>query len=768
MRSLFPIGVVLLILLAIPGVAVFTADLLGYERDINAWLESTLSISHRLAVALPAAIALFCVPPAIILLYFLRLRRKPVTVSSTYLWKKSIEDLHVNRLMQWLRRNILLLMQLLASLMMIYAVMGPRLHGSVIGGKHYILLIDNSASMSAIDVKPTRLAWAKQQALREIDAATDDDSGMVIVFNSTAEILQSYTNNRGELRAAVNRIQASQKPTRIDEALSLAASLANPQKSTENESAAPAGAEPGKERQYVPTEGIPADVHLFSDGRFPTPEFALTNLTVIYHVPDEGGSANLAITKLSVDRGWQKPNPLDNEDEPGDTTTTMPTVAERDADDPTKVTVTAMVRNYREQSIDTPLTIRLEVLNAKGELQRSYARKIRPAAKKDQAALGKAVQFFLPDVPEGAEITLKARIESANDSLPLDDEAFAVLGIARRAKVLIVTPDQNFLLRAFFDSPAHKELCDTTWEIPANLANPAKYLTPVREGKYDLVIFDRCAPPSEDQMPNANTLFFGHPPPPFKLPSGMPTEWDVKAEKAPSVQGSQDRHPIMRSLRGLYDIAIDESYRLPKLPDGTQKLLEAAGGQLLIAGIPRAAFLDVAVAFQLLAGEGKWNTTWPLEPSFVLFLRNCVTNLGGVRDAAAEEPTQPGQEKPLRTGVVKSVSVTLPDGSTKTFDRDARPDFTFTGTDVVGAYAASWTEPGTDRTFVQRFAVNLFPSSDHDESDIKPASEVTIGAETIKPGETRKQPRDLWKLAVVVGLLVLMGEWWVYNRRVQI
>ena len=32
----------------------------------------------------------------------------------------------------------------------------------------------------------------------------------------------------------------------------------------------------------------------------------------------------------------------------------------------------------------------------------------------------------------------------------------------------------------------------------------------------------------------------------------------------------------------------------------------------------------------------------------------------------------------------------------------------------------------------------------------------------------RKQPVDLWTWPVLAGLLVLVLEWWVYNKRVQI
>src|SRR5262249_9499963 len=235
-----------------------------------------LGVSHRVAISLPAAVVLFCIPPLIILLYFLRLKRKPIPVASTFLWKKSIEDLHVNRLMQWLRRNVLLLLHLLAILVMIYGVLGPRLHGAVFGGRHYILMLDNSASMSATDVAPSRLEWAKSEALKEIDAATDADIGMVVVFSDVAESRQSYTSNRAQLRRAVGAIKPTRRTTRLDEALALAASLANPTRTTDDVAAAPPNPEPGKERTYVAAEGMQADVHLYSDGKFPpVPDFAL-------------------------------------------------------------------------------------------------------------------------------------------------------------------------------------------------------------------------------------------------------------------------------------------------------------------------------------------------------------------------------------------------------------------------------------------------------------------------------------------------------------
>ncbi|KKK49659.1 hypothetical protein LCGC14_3132830, partial [marine sediment metagenome] len=73
--------------------------------------------------------ALAAVPPLIVLLYFLKLKRTPLEVPSTYLWHKSIEDLHVNSIWQRLRRNLLLFLQLLLMLLLLIALLRPSWGG---------------------------------------------------------------------------------------------------------------------------------------------------------------------------------------------------------------------------------------------------------------------------------------------------------------------------------------------------------------------------------------------------------------------------------------------------------------------------------------------------------------------------------------------------------------------------------------------------------------------------------------------------------------
>src|SRR5437660_3505899 len=139
------------------------------------------------------------VPVGIIALYFLKLRRRPVQVPSTLLWRRSLEDLHVNSLFQRLRRNLLLFLQLLAVLLAMFALAGPRVKGTSGQGRRFVLAVDNSASMSATDVSPTRLAKAKEEARKVIDAMQSDDLAMIIAFSDRARVVSDYTGDRRAL-----------------------------------------------------------------------------------------------------------------------------------------------------------------------------------------------------------------------------------------------------------------------------------------------------------------------------------------------------------------------------------------------------------------------------------------------------------------------------------------------------------------------------------------------------------------------------------------
>jgi hypothetical protein len=738
-RSWFPLAAALLVLVAIPGFLLFALNVFGAEAAVNAWLQEHWQLSYHLPVAWWLALVLFLVPLAIVLLYFLKLKRKPLSVPSTFLWKKSIEDLHVNALFQWLRHNILLLLQLLAVLFLIYGFMDLRLHSRSKESRHYILMIDNSASMSAKDIAPSRLEWAKGEALKEIAAAGEDDYGMVVVFNSNAEILQSYTNNRGQLRSAVERIEPTQRTTRIDEAISLADSLANPTRSGDDAGVRPAGAEAAR-RTFVAAEGIAADVHLYSDGRFPDlPEAALGNLNLRFHAAGKPGPENVNNVGL------------------------VAFSALRDEEDATKLQVFTRALNFCPRTVDC--TIRVEIFvngTLKGikekplSLPARQVQSIREQGKEEpliRDTPGEAVAtFLLSDAYEGSELVLHARIVGLKDDFPLDDEAWLVVGLVRKARILVVG-NHNPVLNAFFEDDATKAVATVTNMIPADLKSD-KYRKAALNGDFDVVVFDRCAPAREDDMPRGNTFFIGAAPRPWKGEQ-------IQKISNPQIKGWMGKHPIMRYLAALQEIGIADAFQIKDLPPRTPKLLEIEHNHAILFTLSRQSFTDLVMTFPIITDSGQWNTNWPLLPSFPLFMRNVLYTLGNISDSSSEETVQPGQVVTIRPDVsVSEIQVTDPARNTQQLKRGSRMDFSYGQTDRVGVYRAAWNGKPE-----RSFAVNLL---DADESNIEPRNLIRIGAADIVSGRERQQPRELWKWLVLAAFCALVAEWYVYNRRVYV
>ena len=242
----------------------------------------------------PAAWAVMAaVPVAIFALYFLKLKRQPLEVPSTYLWHRVIEDLHVNSLWQRLRRNLLLYLQLLLVGLAILALLRPGWRGESLEGRRFIFLVDNSASMSTEDAPGggTRLEAAKQDVLNLVDQLDSDMSAMIISFSDQPDVVQEFTNNRRLLREAVERIKPTAAATDIAGALQLADGFANPGRIT------------------LESEGIEVDVteqeevelFILSDGRFAdVTDFSLGNLRPKYLPIGAFDTPNAAISVFNT------------------------------------------------------------------------------------------------------------------------------------------------------------------------------------------------------------------------------------------------------------------------------------------------------------------------------------------------------------------------------------------------------------------------------------------------------------------------------------
>src|SRR5258708_5292026 len=170
----------------------------------------------------PVALALSALAAPIILLYMLRLRRREVQVSSTLLWQQLVRDREANAPWQRLRRNLLLLLQLLILAALVIALARPFIQVPTVTTGRIALLIDASASMNETDVEPSGVEVARQQALSVVDSLNDQDSLAVIRVAEGPEVIENYTNDRIRLRSAIQGMQPSKASADWSAALTLA------------------------------------------------------------------------------------------------------------------------------------------------------------------------------------------------------------------------------------------------------------------------------------------------------------------------------------------------------------------------------------------------------------------------------------------------------------------------------------------------------------------------------------------------------------------
>jgi len=425
---------------------------------------------------------LAAVPPAIIALYFLKLKREPLQVPSTYLWHKSIEDLHVNSIWQRLRRSLLLLLQLLLVALLMLVLLKPSLKGTSFKQNRLIFLVDNSASMGATDVQPTRLEEAKRRVLELIDQMGSNDVAMIVSFSDSARVEQMFTDNRGELRRRLDAIQPSDKPTSINDALRLASVRANPGRSATD-----------FKTDTAVAEALPAEMFFFSDGNFADdPEFSLGNLTPAQPVwIGTKDPRNVAIAAFSTAR------------------------SETNVE---KLQAFGRLENsgLTDAALDVELLLNNEVIDAENVTI--------PAGK------SRGIKFDLDRLEAGV---LELRLIT-DDHLAVDNHARTVVHTPRKGRVLLVTPGNEPLQMALRTERA-VEMADTMLKSPDFLTT-VDYRNQSAAAAWDLIIYDRCRP---ETMPQANTIFIG------ALPPGDQWA-ELEKVNVPAIIDVNRAHPLMQ------------------------------------------------------------------------------------------------------------------------------------------------------------------------------------------------------------------------------
>ncbi len=179
------------------------------------------------------ALAFLIFVPIIILLYFLKLKRPQIRMSSTLLWQKVIEDMRVNSPFQRLRKSLLLLLQLLLLLLLVFALARPWLKSLAAKEESLIVLLDVSASMQTVEANgETRLEQAKGEIEKIVRDLSYRSEMAIITFDSRSQTAAPFTSNRKRLLRALREAEATDGTTNpvnaFRKAKSLGGSRTNP------------------------------------------------------------------------------------------------------------------------------------------------------------------------------------------------------------------------------------------------------------------------------------------------------------------------------------------------------------------------------------------------------------------------------------------------------------------------------------------------------------------------------------------------------------
>ncbi len=677
-----------------------------------------------------AAVAAGVMIPSLIILYFLKLRRRDVEISTTLLWKKTIQDMQANAPFQRLRRNILLLLQLLILIAGLLAVAQPEIRSDEPPPTRSVIVIDRSASMATVDETDedgnaiSRLEKARREALNYVDLMGSGEQrergnkvreAMVIAFDRNATVVQTFTSDRDRLRRAIEAIEPTDGVSHLAEAIK----LANAQEAVVLEN--------------VGLVTVP--IYMWSDGHIQD----LEEVTLVgdtrfeFNSVGRNGTPNVGIVSLQ---------------------------AERDYDSPDEATLFVGLMSTDLESREAFVEVAIDGLRA------GAGSVTLPAAAEDGP--GYASFVFPLQRTESAVITATVTTE---DALMADNTARMILPPAQQVSVGFVTEGHLFLKYAL-EALRLSRVVQMT---------PEQFLERAQRGQtseFDVFILDRwvpeVAPAAPPDLDSAGNEIFDP-----TLPPGHYLIFNA----IPKLRGLFTGEPVREAPYGVLewrrtDPALDSvslanlTYWKPASIVATEEVRILADGEHgpLIVEAAHDTVRAITVGFDIT------ETDWYLKPEWVLFLGKVIKELGRGATAGSAEARPGGTLSTRLPAGVTQATLVLPRGDRVTLYPSEAGQVSYGPIDEVGFYRLQWKGPAgsTDvvngDTVERAIPVNLLDAS---ESSIRvePQLELNVGiiqAVGAGDGDPRYSTKRLWPWLMVAALVIMMLEWFVYNRKVHL
>ncbi len=226
----------------------------------------------------PFALLLGTLAVPLLLLYFLKVRRRQMPVSSLLLWQAALRDREASTFFQRLQRDPLLILQILALLALTVALARPAVTVMGQGAKRVAIVMDTSASMKATDVSPSRFVQAQRAALGLLGRLGEGAEVMVVEAGVQPKVVVPFTREHDRVASALRSMEGHDLPNRLAEGLRTARALV--------------GADPR------------AEIHVFTDGAHPEAAKAQGDDVRVRWTGVGRRSHNVGITSLAVRRNY--------------------------------------------------------------------------------------------------------------------------------------------------------------------------------------------------------------------------------------------------------------------------------------------------------------------------------------------------------------------------------------------------------------------------------------------------------------------------------
>ncbi len=317
------------------------------------------------------------------------------------------------------------------------------------------------------------------------------------------------------------------------------------------------------------------------------------------------------------------------------------------------------------------------------------------------------------DVTDFSEGVLAAAALARDDSYPLDDIAFAMVGRHRVRNIVLV-------------SNGNARLEDAIRSLPG------VRLTAVRPDAFhdaipaDAYVFNSFAP---SQAPARGSLLF-HPPSVTWLPGNR------RDTREPAVSGWKRGHALLDGV-AWNSLRVGRASLIADAPDNVDEVVRTSKGALIATGSENARWI--------IAGFVPNDSNLPLQPGFPIFLGNALnwltetelvvsSSLGTIRVPMTDARVIDGKGEPVASRAIPGATI---------FDA-AQPDvYTARANGRRVRIVANVLDPRNSDINVSRFGDQR-------------AGEIRIA------GDSRIEP---WFALVAIALIFVLIEWAAYLRR---